>query len=324
MNNNHIQSIDILKFFAVILITHSHMEIIYGPYKSVCTGGAIGDALFFFISGFTLFLGRDARFDNWYKRRINRIYPTVFSWAIISCLLFGNQDNFVQTLLRGGGGFVSCILVCYIPLYFIKRYLVNYIRYVTLITILTIIIVYFFLCNDKAHMYASNNIMWPVWCFSMMLIGAITGLRKRDTIVDCENVVFSKEIIKMMVCLFSYYLILYVSLKMNYDSFSLLGLAPLYGVVYFLYRISCSSSLLNIYNKDIVHKVVYFCGALCLEVYLVQSPLYTDKWNIYFPLNVLFYWILIFLFAFVVKIISNIISQTFKSEEYNWSDIFKL
>ena len=50
-------SIDILKCFAAILITNSHMGILYGNYSVLATGGAIGDSLFFFCSGFTLFLG---------------------------------------------------------------------------------------------------------------------------------------------------------------------------------------------------------------------------------------------------------------------------
>lgn len=58
--------IDILKFFAALLITNSHMELLYGKYSILATGGAIGDVLFFFCSGFTLFLGRMGRFDNWY------------------------------------------------------------------------------------------------------------------------------------------------------------------------------------------------------------------------------------------------------------------
>ena len=74
MNQRDI-SIDILKFIAVFLIINSHMDALYPKYKMLATGGAIGDVLFLFASGYTLFLSnRKLRFDNWYKRRINRIY----------------------------------------------------------------------------------------------------------------------------------------------------------------------------------------------------------------------------------------------------------
>ena len=58
-------SIDILKFFAALIITNSHMGLLYGKYSMFATGGAIGDVLFFFASGFTLFMGRMGRFDIW-------------------------------------------------------------------------------------------------------------------------------------------------------------------------------------------------------------------------------------------------------------------
>ena len=60
--------IDILKCIAAILIVNSHMDLLY-PNKAFATGGGIGDVLFFFCSGFTLFLKPMGRFDNWYKKR---------------------------------------------------------------------------------------------------------------------------------------------------------------------------------------------------------------------------------------------------------------
>lgn len=75
-------SIDVLKFLAVFLIINSHMDILYTNYKFLATGGAIGDTLFLFCSGYTLLLNKqNIRFDNWYKRRINRIYPSVIVCA---------------------------------------------------------------------------------------------------------------------------------------------------------------------------------------------------------------------------------------------------
>lgn len=44
---NRNASIDILKCIAAILITNSHMELLYGKYSILATGGAIGDVLFF-------------------------------------------------------------------------------------------------------------------------------------------------------------------------------------------------------------------------------------------------------------------------------------
>lgn len=93
VKNNYIgkgknKGIILLKFIAAFLITYSHMGILFPKYGSLVTGGAIGDGLFFFCSGFTLFMGRQDGFPNWYKRRINRIYPTIIMWALVSAVIF--------------------------------------------------------------------------------------------------------------------------------------------------------------------------------------------------------------------------------------------
>ena len=87
MNKTRDISIDILKCIAAIVITNSHMELLYGKYNVLATGGAIGDVLFFFCSGFTLFLGKMGRFDNWYKRRKR---------AFFSMILQNDRENVIS------------------------------------------------------------------------------------------------------------------------------------------------------------------------------------------------------------------------------------
>lgn len=72
--------------------------------------GAIGDVLFFFCSGYTLFLCRERRFDNYYKRRINRIYPTVIMWALLSSAFFNRHSDMINTIVNVGGWFVTCMM----------------------------------------------------------------------------------------------------------------------------------------------------------------------------------------------------------------------
>lgn len=48
--------IDFLKFMAAILVVNSHVDIMYGKYAFLSTGGTLGDILFFFCSGYTLFM----------------------------------------------------------------------------------------------------------------------------------------------------------------------------------------------------------------------------------------------------------------------------
>ena len=92
-------AVDFVKFIAVFLVLNSHMGDCYPKYQFLASGGAIGDVLFFFASGFTLFLGRTKRFDDWYKSRINRIYPSIFATAIVTWAIWNNVESIGDILL---------------------------------------------------------------------------------------------------------------------------------------------------------------------------------------------------------------------------------
>lgn len=170
-------SIDILKFFAAIIITWSHMEKPLGEYSMLATGGTFGDVLFFYCSGYTLFLGKEAGFFNWYKRRINRIYPTVFSWALICSIIYGKGDDMLQVIISGGGWFVSCIMIYYVLLWFVRKYMINLLRWVIFCAIVVTFIWYIFLGPGvNGSMYGETYFKWCHY-FLFMLLGAICGLR---------------------------------------------------------------------------------------------------------------------------------------------------
>ena len=93
--------ISLMLFCATCLITNSHFDPLYPSALSfLSTGGMIGNGLFFFVSGYTLFssVQRSARSRNstiyWFARRILRIYPTYWIYLIVSQCLESN----------GGGG----------------------------------------------------------------------------------------------------------------------------------------------------------------------------------------------------------------------------
>lgn len=64
--NKRDRAIDLVKFFATLLVLNSHMEICYPKYSFLATGGAIGDSLFFFASGLALSISTPPPFVNIY------------------------------------------------------------------------------------------------------------------------------------------------------------------------------------------------------------------------------------------------------------------
>lgn len=327
-------SIDILKCIAAIIITNSHMEMLYGDYSILATGGAIGDALFFFCSGYTLFLGRDADFFNWYKRRINRIYPTVFAWVLIASIM-GWQEwqhrGMVDILLNGGGWFVTCIMIYYVPLWFIKRFAKQHLGIVMTIAVACIFAWYYTIGIDDVlgtnNIYGACYFKW-VHYFIFMLLGSIVGLKrtKKAELVDADTPKSSihtiKSAILLLLSIASFYALCWFKNKDGYfDYLQMLSLLPLAGVCYFFHSLCSSQAMAKLYNTKITGTSIKFIGGLCLEIYLVQYSLLTDKMNSIFPLNLIVMFVIILVAAYVLRCIARVWQQTFNKEIFCWKEI---
>lgn len=175
------KGIILLKFIAALFITYSHMAILFPKFQGLVTGGAIGDGLFFFCSGFTLFYGRDDGFINWYKRRISRIYPTIIMWALFSSIIFMWQWNITDIITTPRYWFIPCIMIYYAIFYPIRKYMFEHLK-ITFLIASTIVIVSYFMILDlnKSIMYSDIAYM-RIYYFLFMLLGAMTAIQKEKT-----------------------------------------------------------------------------------------------------------------------------------------------
>ena len=312
-------SIDILKCFAAIVITNSHMDILYPKFGALATGGAIGDALFFFCSGFTLFLGRMERFDNWYKRRINRIYPTVFAWAIWGSLLFNYHNDINRILLSGGGWFISCIMIYYVVLYFIQRYLLGHLKLVFMLVGVACTS-YFILIDTPMdfNMYGEGYFKWFHF-FMFMLMGAMMGISQRK-----YKYHFVWDGLKLIGCIVVFYALYAFKDVATCNKLQMLTWIPLLGTVFYFYKVCNSEWMKKAYYHRLVGWIIKLVGSLCLEIYLVQASLFTDKMNVVFPLNLIVMFVIIMVAAYILRCGARIFAQTFKDMDYDWRAGFKV
>lgn len=322
-------SIDILKCIAALIITWSHFEKPLGDYAVLATGGAFGDALFFFCSGYTLFLGRKVNgFFNWYKNRINRIYPTVFAWALLRSLLFESKsDNMLHIVMYGGGFFVSCIMIFYVVFYFIKVFAAN--RLFLMLAISIIITCSSFFVFDVSDQSVSYRCMFSLY-FCVMLLGGILGKRQKEKYKDIDASVsrdltlWGGQVVFLIISVLGYYCCLYIEQMLAEKSLRFLSIFPQLLFVYSLHRLCLMSIMEKIYHNKYAHTFIMLVGGLCLEIYLVQPALLTDKLNWLFPLNLILMFAIILSAAFVLRCLSRIWMQTFKNEDYYWKAVVRI
>ena len=327
-------SIDFVKFFAVLLVFNSHLQNLY-PEKinAMATGGAIGDALFFFCSGYTLLLGRNAGFFNWYKRRINRIYPTVFAWAIMRCLWLNSNENIITVILNGGGWFVTCIMLYYI-VFWAMRQIIGKLEFdqikawgatliLTTVSTLTYYICWGTNCWDNC-IYGHTKLKW-IFFFGCMIIGTICGQRseQHSTQKTARHILFLLSYIAL------FYAFAAFKKYPKWESLQLISLIPLGGILYEIWLFSKSKCLNKLYQKKYIEFAVRFLGGLCLEVYLVKSTflsfpdLPTHFPSSLFPINLFVFFIFTIAIAYILRCLARVFAQTFKEGDYDWKEIVK-
>ncbi len=307
--------LELLKFVAIFLILNGHMSEMYPESISyLATGGTIGDGLFFFCSGYTLFLGRFDRFDNWYARRIRRIFPSVIAWAVLSYVIFHVEYNVVDILYGTNRWFISCIMIYYIILFFIRKYSVNY----KIIIALSIIVpLGYYLTLDTTSFFMYRGGRYTYW-FIFMLLGAFLGSRKWN--FEFGNGVTNATL--AIWCIVCHYLISLSAMKnITMAHLQILSLVPLIGAVIFLHNLSAHIS--NLLSPR-TGKYLCIISGLCLETYLVQYTFFTEKWNYLFPLNIIGVTAVILLVAYITRTLGRIFVQIFSENDFNWNLIFKL
>ena len=297
------------------------MGALYGKYGFLATGGCIGDVLFFFCSGFTLFLKPMEgvkQFPDWYKKRINRIYPSVFAVAILISIFFNIRWDMLDLVLARRYWFVPCIMIYYAVIYFVGSYMKSKINLIAVfVAIGTAIWFYRIYQTPGFSIYSPDyTIRWLLF-FVFMLFGAKIG-------ANAQNIV-SKPIADVCLLLLSvacFYAMFIAGVRvksmivLKYFSF-----IPLLISVFYFYKVGASQWMEKIYRSKVGNFLIRFVGGLCLEIYMVQFYLFTDKLNKIFPLNIIIVFIIIVIAAYITRCFARFISQTFKDSPYEWKKI---
>lgn len=309
-------AIDFVKFTALFLVLNSHMGECYPKYQFLATGGAIGDSLFFFISGFTLFLGSGGgRFDEWYKRRIKRIYPSIIAVAILGATVFGRNDSFFDVIIAKRYWFIQCIFVIYPFLFLAKKYVTKQTLLLGILTIFAMAI-FPFVREGEFLFWGAGYYRWGVYLV-FMLLGAIIG-KERERI---RQMSLWFALLMALGCVAAWYGIVYVFGK---SALHIISVLPMMGVAVFTYCIGRSKPIEKLMHSNGIGTIIISIGALCLESYLVQRLIITDIWNNIFPLNIPVIMGLVLIAAYAAKMLANLITQVFDSQPLNWKTIIRI
>lgn len=322
-------AVDYFKMLATLLVMNSHAEMLYPKYQVLASGGAIGDGLFMFCSGFTLFLGTMGRFDNYYKRRLQRIVPSMVALSVILALAGWFSGNSIEGTTIGmtlsSKNYLTWILLFYIPLFFVRKYFSNKMAWVFAgLTVMTGIAYYFFPYKQETGikgMWGSlyHDYKW-FWYFVIMFWGAYIG-----SVKDRLTTKPVRDAIMTFLCFIGFYALPVLSKRFaEVAPFQIVMLPLLMGFLFYFYRLLSADVFARFYQKKILNWFILVIGGLCLESYLIHMKLFTDRFNSIFPFNLIIIYVAVLVAAYLLRCISRIILQTFQKEPFNWNAVFKL
>ena len=129
-------------------------------------------------------------------------------------------------------------------------------------------------------MYGATYFKWAHY-FLFMVTGAYIGANK---ISLKTRPVY--DWVGFIVSFVLYYTLMFACTKSSVISqWQILSLIPLMGITIYLYKL-CSSPKCNVF-LDKNKRWICAISGLCLESYIVQYALFTDKMNNIFPLNII-------------------------------------
>lgn len=228
----------------------------------------------------------------------------------------------VDIILFGGGWFVSCIMIYYVLLFIVRRYFFDYLKIVLALCLIVSVLAYFlFVDSDNYNMYGNTYYKWLHY-FVFMLQGAILGVYAIQKVVEVRCGWL--EFLKAVFCVVLFYGLCSFKSSDKYNFVQVLSLFPLAGVTYYVYRLCNIDSLKALYSNTKLGWYMKAIGGLCLEVYLVQTNLFTNRLNFMFPLNIPVIFLEILVVAYLLRCIGRVWSHTFKESDCNWKEVFKI
>lgn len=309
--------LDFLKVLAAIFTTNSHFIPLYKDISpSLATFGVHGNALFFFVSGFLLMMGFEKKKDlfiNWYKKKIQRLWPSVFLWSIIAAIIWNTPITWQDLVIADKYWFLQCIAIYYILFYIFGNLNISIMgggkicmqKMLFILSIAVSLLYFYFMPKAIGSIFHTN--FHFICHFSIMIMGGMTYLYK-DKI---EITSLWKDCLWTIFWFVLYFIILYIGKgKQDYKYyFQIVGLLPLHLFIFYVYKTASYHWCTTLFQSSRWKWLLLIISNLTLEIYIVQFHIITDKFNFLFPFNTIIVFTLICTAAYILKVITSLFLQ---------------
>lgn len=312
----------VLLALAAILITNSHLEEFY-PSRFFAGDGHLGNAIFFFVAGLGVTLsatGRRRTFVDYYSRRIRRIYPTVFLVATVFLLVLGSgwktwalHDYLWNYLWPTQWAFIAQVMLLYVLIFPVVRLQSpRLFLYAALLLVLPFAYCWikYVAATPRLALGTLPESIWYIFWFQMMLLGGWFASRRQPAAGPSRMAALlpgcAALVAPYISCKF-----LFVTGQVTRGWFTLFILVPL--IVLMLASIAQEQRVGIFLERNAwIRGPADWLGNHTLEIYTIQ-PFLVDKSalsrGVQFPLNIVAFWILLLLLAWLFHRAAQLISR---------------
>ncbi len=311
MTNTRIDT-SLVLCLAVLLITNSHFDELYTDPR-LGTGGALGNALFFLLSGYGLAIslssGRASgeRFWDYWVRRLSRIYPVLWVVTLVVIFVSGEwdvttiNDWFFKIVWPLQYWFLCAIVVFYALFYWFGK-LSEKVLLLSMILLAVPYFSYYYLLLDLSQFSIENGYFKWIVYFQIMLLGA--WLSKRPF-----HATPAKDAGLLIFCVVAFYGLKVLMMSLHFWGLQFLLHLLLFPFALFAFRFLSAQGVVQFTRSAGFYPAAVFLAGLTLEIYLVQVPLVPviAQLNLKFPIG----WFVAIVSIPVLAFFSNKITNHF-------------
>ncbi|OQX17600.1 MAG: hypothetical protein BWK76_10375 [Desulfobulbaceae bacterium A2] len=301
-------ALDALRALAIVLVTNSHLDTMY-PLPQLATGGALGNALFFFVSGLGLSLAyqrQQLEFVPWYLRRIGRIYPSVIVVIILFDVVINmtwstwSLADYITTFVWPTPfWFIPAIMFFYIVYFQVLRRRNQALYLVVLAAMFAPYFIYY--CNYydfSRYSIENTGYIKLIFYFQIMVFGGYLSFIPKT---DRRNMLLKSLILS--VCLLVYGLCGLAFLRGHYCQYQAAMHLLVFPLTYLFFMVLRSSVMHDFMQNTVFSACVAGLASLSLEIYLFQYYLLDIEFinSCRFPANILFFLALLIFCSLVLS-----------------------
>jgi peptidoglycan/LPS O-acetylase OafA/YrhL len=266
----------LMLFMATALITLSHLDA-FVPDPRIATGGAIGNSLFFFLSGYGLAMSLNASDPSagppslldYMRKRLLRLYPAV---VIVACAMLATQRIAITSLADFAAvffwptpfWFISAVVVFYAPVFFLARLRPAQIGIAMALLLVPYAIWYSQLDLSQFVVEGPDRFKWINY-FGIVLLGCLVARLKVTPRVGLGAVVgLGASLLLFLVTKLTVF-------RFDMGHLQFLLHVWLYPIVYFSYQVFASETVLQKLRPMPFYPAIALLGGLTLEIYLTQT-----------------------------------------------------